>query len=335
MMAWGGGSALFGTQAQREAARDRSRIVRAFFNRTRSVDRQALGIDRRLVTGLDADQARAVDLATGGGSGVLVVTGEAGSGKTEVLRVLAEALEIQGKRMAVLAVAHRALHVVRCRLSNSSNVQYLTLARVLRTPSTLRGAAVVVVEEASMVDDVQMVGVLRALDSNAQLVLVGDPHQLPPMAAGTPFRTAISSGVPVVRLRGQYRQISSSGVREFARAIRNRESLERLPGEVRLHCDLEQPLEGLVRVVLEAGRHGSVPLVLTWRRDDWISANIALQQTLNPSGLAVGSTVMRGTKGVENEVELRVGDRVASTENLSGVDFYNGMTGEIRSVSGG
>lgn len=315
-----------------DVAAERRRLLTAYFRRWSATRPVRTPLAPHLVEHLDEDQALAVELAASPGPGALVVTGEAGTGKTHVLRALATALGAQGKRMAVVAVTHRALHVVRGRLG-TANVRYLTLAKLMRDGRALRGVAVVVVEEASMVSDAQCAAVVLALDG-ARLVLVGDPNQLPPLSAGTPLRRALASGAPSVRLRKQYRQGVGTGVLEVARAIKDGRRLERVPAGVHLHTGLADPKERLVRLVVGARRQGQMPLVLTWRRDDWVRANLALQARVNPHGQRVGVTVMEGTGATEHEVELRVGDRVASKENLPGVHFYNGMTGVLEGVDG-
>lgn len=329
-----GGLAPQGVRPQRSLAAERRRLIARYFSQSSGVGPVRAPVGEQWLRGLDREQQLAVELALSPGPGALVLTGEAGAGKTETLRALAAALKSQHRGLMVLAVAHRALHVVRSRLAGSRNVGYATLARVMVNPLILRTARLVVIEEASMVDDGQLSAVIRALAPNARLLLVGDPNQLPPINSGTPLVQAIESGVPVVRLQGQYRQAAGNGVAEFARAIRDGRALKIPPSGVRLHCGLERPEERLVRLMLSAQRRGSDSLVLTWRRDDWIGANVALQRCLNPHGEPVGTTMMRGTVGSEHSVELRVGDRIASSVNLTAVDFYNGMTGRLVSVAG-
>src|SRR5690606_14016588 len=140
--------------------------------------------------------------------------------------------------------------------------------------------------------DEHLCGVLGALDPGARLVLVGDPAQLPPISPGAPFREAIASGVPTVRLQRQYRQGAGSGVREFVASVREGRVPEHLPAGVSLHCGVDDPLERLVSMVRAARSRGRLPLVLTWLRDDWVAANLALQAELNPSGARVARAAM-------------------------------------------
>ena len=85
----------------------------------------------------------------------------------------------------------------------------------------------------------------------------------------------------------------------------------------------------MARLALAGQQRGAVPVALTWRRDDWLSANLVLQQALNPLGETVSKVVMEGTAGAKRSVELRLGDHVACTANLAHVRFFNGMTGRV------
>jgi ATP-dependent exoDNAse (exonuclease V) alpha subunit len=60
--------------------------------------------------------------------------------------------------------------------------------------------AAVLVDEASMLDVQLAAALTRALPDGCQLLLVGDPHQLPPVGPGAVLQDLIDSGiVPRVR----------------------------------------------------------------------------------------------------------------------------------------
>lgn len=317
-----------GAGAQRNLNAERRAVIRRYLALSRKRPQVRAQVDPQVLKGLDPEQALAVESAAAPGPGALVVTGEAGSGKTLVLGRLAQGLEAQGRRLVVTAVTHQALHVVRSRLAGT-RAGTVTLAHVMRNGRALTGAAVVVIEEASMASDEHLYGVLGGLDLRARLVLVGDAAQLPPISPGAPFREAIGMGVPTVRLRQQYRQGANSGVREFVAALREGKVLERLPAGVSLHCGVADPVDHLVNLVLAARRRGPLPLVVTWLRDDWVGVNVALQEALNPSGRRVGTVELRDTAGTTHWLGLRVGDRVTCSVNVPSAGIYNGLMGEV------
>lgn len=317
-----------GAGAQQSLAPGRQSLVRRYLGLSRRRPPVRARVDRGFLRGLDAEQALAVELGVAPGPGALVVTGEAGSGKTLVLSRIAQVLEAQGRRLVVTAVTHQALHVVRSRLAGTK-AGTVTLAHVMRNGRALATADVVVIEEASMVCGQHLYGVLGGLGLRTRLVLVGDPAQLPPISPGTPFRDAIAAGVPTVRLQGQYRQGADSGVREFVAAVREGSVPQRLPAGVSLHCGIADPVDQLVDVVRSARTRESLPFVVTWLRDDWLAANLALQAALNPNGERVGAVAMRDTGGSIQLLELRVGDRVTCSVNVPEVGLYNGLKGEV------
>lgn len=70
---------------------------------------------------------------------------------------------------------------------------------------------VVIVDEASMADVLLLDALTEALKKKAQLILVGDSDQLPPVGAGNVLKDVIASGrVPVVRLSTVFRQAEES-----------------------------------------------------------------------------------------------------------------------------
>lgn len=157
----------------------------------------------------------------GVGTGVLIVTGGPGTGKTTILRGLLEVLEQLGEKTLLAAPTGRAAK----RLSEVTERPASTIHRLLETqidPETgtmifqkdeddpLKADAVVV-DESSMVDVLLMASLLRAVPEKARLILVGDPDQLPPVGPGCPFSDLIRSGiVPTVRLTEIFRQARES-----------------------------------------------------------------------------------------------------------------------------
>ena len=160
-------------------------------------------------------------ICQGASSGILLITGGPGTGKTTILKGLLDVLDQMGEKTLLAAPTGRAAK----RLSEVTGRSASTVHRLLETqldPETglmafqkdedePLDANVVVVDECSMVDVLLMDSLFRAVPDRARLILVGDPDQLPPVGPGCPFSDMIRSGtVPVVRLTEIFRQAQQS-----------------------------------------------------------------------------------------------------------------------------
>lgn len=299
-------------------------------------------------------QRAAVELALK--SGVSVITGGPGTGKTTILKVLLAAARQRGEQWLCAAPTGRAAR----RLTESSGQEAKTLHRLLewsaeaapreRNTKNFGGftrnsekqleAGGVLVDEASMLDLELFGSLLDALPAKCRLVLVGDVDQLPSVGAGQVLRDTIESGViPVARLTEVYRQARESGIVRNAHRVNHGEvplSGEREPdGVVRDFFLVQKDDPGdlqrlLVQVVQERlPRLGFNPLrdvqVLTPMHAGvlgTVALNERLQAALNPEG----AVLKRGNR------TFRVGDRVLQTRNDYDADIFNGDVGRVLSV---
>jgi conjugative relaxase-like TrwC/TraI family protein len=207
---------------QVEAAADRffdERAVRVGRDRRLGVDRystpELLAMERQLVNGaigradercavvrpevvrqiLDRhtsageDQAAMVRDLTQGGTGVAVVVGRAGSGKTWALGLAREAFELDGYQ--VLSAAPTGIATVG--LAEEGFTDARTIDRLLldlqHGRTELDGRTVLVVDEAAMVATRKLAPLLaHAERAGAKVALVGDDRQFAPIDAGGGFR---------------------------------------------------------------------------------------------------------------------------------------------------
>ena len=154
-------------------------------------------------------------------SGLLLITGGPGTGKTTLLNGILSLYGQMGLSCLLCAPTGRAAK----RLTEVTGREASTIHRLLGAgidPHTgklffakdegdpLRADAVIV-DEMSMVD-VQLLGsLLQAVPQTARLILVGDPDQLPPVGPGFPFSDMLrSSMLPCVRLTEIFRQAQES-----------------------------------------------------------------------------------------------------------------------------
>lgn len=267
--------------------------------------------------------------------GAVVISGGPGTGKTTIIKCIAEIMRDAGKKVVLAAPTGRAAK----RMSEATGYEAQTLHRLLK----LNGggdygkksefqynemnpleADVVIVDEISMADIYIFNALLSALHHETRLILVGDKDQLPSVSAGNVLADILESKVlPSVFLKYIYRQAEGSLIVDNAHRIN--------AGEMPLidnrskdfffddKSDEEDMVAAAVSMVKER-----LPKFLGVSSDDIQvlspvkkgvagveSLNRRLQSALNPTG---AETLYRDTV-------YRVGDRVMHIRNDYGLEW--------------
>ena len=189
------------------------------FPEPRGLDRQIQAIAKESGIEYSEEQTQAIrEAAT---SGLLLITGGPGTGKTTILRGILELLGQNQLSCLLAAPTGRAAK----RLTEVTGEDASTIHRLLEAgidPATgkmffARDAEnplkcdAVIVDEMSMVDVSLLYSLLQAIPTGKRLILVGDPDQLPPVGPGFPFGDMLRSGsLPTVRLTEIFRQAQKS-----------------------------------------------------------------------------------------------------------------------------
>ena len=173
------------------------------------------------------NQRNAVKLAVG--SGVSVITGGPGTGKTTIVKCILQIFKSMGKRVKLMAPTGRAAK----RLSESTGEDASTIHRALEmtggdenrfifnTQQKLN-YDVIIVDEVSMVDSQLMYYLVRSIKRGAKLILVGDKDQLASVGAGNVLADILASGrFASIMLTQIYRQSEDSLIIVNAHAINN------------------------------------------------------------------------------------------------------------------
>lgn len=280
---------------------------------------------------LHAKQIEALEVASA--NPMTVITGGAGTGKTTVLRGLFRLCEAAGHAVYPMALSGRAAK----RIGEATGRTAQTIAGFLKhfDPKDAPTQAVVVIDEASMVDLPSIYRMIRRLPPRYRLVLVGDPHQLPPVGPGLLLHElAHQHHIPVVEL---------SQVKRYGGAIADAAALIRaghwpeLPDDPEaniafLPCPVNQ-INALVLRLYQEDRGASQILCATRNAPGGgIKAiNALCQRHCNSSGEE--SMIWNADFDRRQGTGLRVGDPVICLRNNWEIDLQNGSLGIIVSVA--
>jgi len=274
---------------------------------------------------------------------ILVITGGPGTGKTTIIRAIADVFRKWGKDILLAAPTGRAAK----RLAEATGQEARTIHRVLEFQpkkgtfkrnegNTLLGEALVV-DEFSMVDLPLMFHLLKAVPPYMRLILVGDKDQLPSVGPGNLLHDIIESGVvDVVRLDEIFRQEKESLIVVNAHRINQGQSL--------LHAPKEDKNADFYFIRQDDDRKAFQTIL------KMCSSSIPYKLGLNPLSpqIQVISPMYKGVVGVDNlntELQARLNpggeglqvgarefrprDKVMQVRNDYDKDVFNGDIGSV------
>ena len=174
-------------------------------------------------------------------SGLIIITGGPGTGKTTTINTIIKYFESEGESISLAAPTGRAAK----RMSEATSYEAKTIHRLLEiTPNISENsnnigthfernednpleADVLIIDEVSMVDIFLMNALLKAVAIGTRLILVGDINQLPSVGLGTVLKDLIESNCfNVVRLNKIYRQSVRSDIVVNAHKIMTNEDID-------------------------------------------------------------------------------------------------------------
>ncbi len=168
-------------------------------------------------------------------SGIMVLTGGPGTGKTTTINAIITIMESLNIKVALTAPTGRAAK----RMTQLTNREAKTVHRLLgaqmmgnthifsHDEESPLDADVIILDEASMVDTSLMAAFLKAVKPGGRVILSGDSDQLPSVGAGNVLRDIIdSNAVATVKLTDIFRQSEESLIIVNAHRINNGEMPE-------------------------------------------------------------------------------------------------------------
>ena len=302
-------------------------------------------------------QRDAIRLAAG--SGIIVLTGGPGTGKTTTVRGILMLFDLLGIKTVLCAPTGRAAK----RLSETCYRRAMTIHRLLGASHSDEGgvlfeydetnplkADAVIVDESSMIDILLMRSLLSAMKPGSRIVMVGDADQLPSVGPGNVLSDVVKSEVvPVVVLSEIFRQAKSSGIVTCAHSVNK----GIMPNLSEKHTDMfflkRNADERLTETITELycrrlpqnmGIDPSQIQVLspTKKRDfGTVSLNKTLREAINPRNISKKEKQY-------GEQLFRVGDKVMQIKNnydilwtctdtpTEGMGVFNGELGVIADI---
>nr|EDZ39038.1 MAG: Conjugal protein, TraA [Leptospirillum sp. Group II '5-way CG'] len=301
---------------------------------------------------LSDEQHNAINHLTTRAGRIQILEGHAGAGKSTALVPVRYALESQGFEVVGCSLQGKKA----AGLQKDTGIRSQTIASLLRElqgferedggkvppTKTLTEKTVVVVDEAAMNDTRLMAGLIRETEkAGVRLILVGDESQVPPVAAGNPFKT-LKKELGCAELTENRRQ-RSDWQKDASREIRSGQVKEGLQKYLEANMiSIAQDREEAIKKTVKAWCDRFVTsdptktLLTAYKRSDVSELNARARETMQEKGLLSGprvETTVRDREGnSEGKREFQAGERLYFKKNNRKLGVMNGDTGTLAHI---
>lgn len=290
----------------------------------------------------DGEQHRMLrELAGRGGSnsGLVLIQGRPGTGKSHVVRALRNAAQRTGVRVVGAAIAGKAAQD----LARGAGVETHTVAqltwRLERGKTDLQGA-ILVVDEAGMADARSLDRLLAAAKAGGvgRVALIGDTQQLAPVGPSNPFRELQDKyGATDLReIRRQRAPHQREAVKRMSRGSVEdiKAGLEALAGHFHEHDNRDRAHAQLIRSWAEARlqQPGNSQLILAYRNEDVDTLNHLARRQMRAAGVLGADQHIVDQDGQTHTLATQ--DQFVFTQRDDQIDVRNGTTARVIDLRG-
>ncbi|MGN0734565.1 MAG: ATP-dependent RecD-like DNA helicase [Anaerovoracaceae bacterium] len=293
-------------------------------------------------------------------SGVSIITGGPGTGKTTIINALISILEESGQKVAVAAPTGRAAK----RIMETSGHPACTVHRLLeyfyneetgymsfgKNSENPLDYNAIIIDEASMLDLMLTEALCNAIKPGTRLILVGDADQLPSVGAGNVLADLIDSDYfYITRLTEIHRQSAESRIVVNAHRINRGDAPAYGDDFLLVRADKQQVILDKIAEMVTKLPSGTFQVLTPTKKGILGNSNMnaRLQQVLNPPSedkaeLEFGSRVFRiGDRVMQIKNDYRLEYRVSRqtpgqfdsrTDGDTGKGVFNGEIGRVAGV---
>ncbi len=274
---------------------------------------------------------------------LLIITGGPGTGKSTITQAILTVTAKLTKKILLAAPTGRAAKRLAEITHHRASTIHSMLEMDFKAGKFKRGKEeplecdLLIVDEASMIDTFLMHNLLKAVPSNARLILVGDVDQLPSVGPGNVLKDLIASGkIALAQLSKIFRQAAGSQIVTNAHRINQGvfPELSSTPKSDFHYIEKDEPEEILQEIVSLVTTR--LPKAYRYHRFDEIQVlspmkkgiigsenlNSVLQKELNPCP----NPLLRMGRA------YHVGDKVMQIRNNYQKEVYNGDIGRIMTI---
>lgn len=281
---------------------------------------------------------------------VTIISGGPGTGKTTIVNAIVKMfinlyhltpIEVYSA-IACLAPTGRASK----KLAMSTSLPAMTIHRYLKwnkdnnefqiNEHNKNRHRLIIVDEVSMIDTFLLYSLLKGLESNIQIIFVGDTFQLPSVGAGLILNDLVDSNLfsycPLDKI---YRQSENSYIPFLAKEIKEKNLsetfMEKTDDYNFLPCDnlkIKEMIYQICEKSIQKGLRVDDVQILApmYKGENGIdNLNIVLQKLFNPSSEEKKEIKL-------GDIIYRVGDKVLQLVNNPDCNVYNGDIGYIKSI---
>ena len=296
----------------------------------------------------NSDQQNAIRTALE--NSITIISGGPGTGKTTIINAIVKLYIKQHKmnplevfqNIALLAPTGRASK----KMAMSTGLPAMTIHRYLKWNKDTNDFGVgeynknqhklIIVDEVSMIDISLFSALLKGINSNIQLILVGDSFQLPSVGAGLVLNDLIESDLfNFCPLEQIYRQSSNSYIPYLARDIKEKNISEEFMEKrddynflMTENTKVKDMIKKICMVSIEKGLRDTDIQVLApmYKGENGIdNLNVILRDLFNPKSDEKKEITI-------GDVMYRVNDKVLQLANNPDCNVYNGDIGYIKKI---